>query len=121
MIRNYGERKTWSGSWRPDFIYAKPQAAKRCASGLQGGPNRPRRELLLAHPIQLTLRLLPTRDRDDFLENLPAHVRYRNAVEDHPSVDVHVALHVFVHRRVGRHLDRRRRLAAEHRAAARRE
>ena len=39
------------------------------------------------------------------------------AVEDRAAVDVHVVFHALIHRRVGRQLDRRRRLAAEHAAA----
>ena len=42
-------------------------------------------------------------------------------VENHAGVDVHVVDHVVVHRRVGGHLDRRRRFAAEDGAAPGRE
>ena len=39
------------------------------------------------------------------------------AVEDGAAIDVHVVFHPLVHRRVGRKLDRGRRLAPEHAAA----
>ena len=48
----------------------------------------------------------------------PALLHRLLAVEDGAAVDVHVVFHALVQRRVGRDLDRRRGLAAEHAAAA---
>src|SRR5262245_25663109 len=81
----------------------------------------PGRELFLAHARQLALRALARRDRDHLFEVLTADRRDRRALEDDAAVDVHVLGHMPVHQRIGRELDRRHGLAAEHRAAPGRE
>src|SRR5438874_8676560 len=89
--------------------------APRLHSISQRRPDGPRRELLLADAVDLALGLLAARNRQNLLEDPPADFLHRRPAQNHAGVDVHVVDHVFVHRRVGRHLDRRGRLAAEHR------
>src|ERR1051326_2397541 len=84
-------------------------------------PDDPGREFFFADAGELALAPLAGGDRDDLLEDLPADLGQRSALEDHPAVDVHVLRHVPVHEAVGGELDRGHGLAAEHGAAARRE
>src|SRR5262245_50999205 len=90
-------------------------------AGSQRRPDAPRGELLLAHSVQLALRLFPARYRQDFLKDLPADLLDGDALQHLARVDIHVAEHVVVERGVRRHLDRRGRLAPEHAPPAGRE
>src|SRR5439155_4241371 len=85
---------------------------------LERRTNAPRRKLLFPNAAHLSLGLLAAGDSENLLENLAAHGLDGRALQDNAGVDVHVVDHVLVHGRVGCHLDRRRRLAAEHGAAA---
>src|SRR5258708_13920472 len=76
-------------------------------------------ELVLAEAELLALGLLAASHVQDQLEDaLAAFGHALRAVDDGAAIDVHVVGHALVERRVGRELDRGRRLAAEDRAAA---
>src|SRR6185503_7691898 len=80
----------------------------------------PGRELVVAEAERLALRLLARGRLEDQLEDARADLGDALlAVDDGAAVDVHVVGHVAVEGGVGRQLQRRRRLAAEDRAAAR--
>src|SRR5258708_18330768 len=87
------------GSWmiRPDpssrSITTSRQAAVLLSLYSQRRTNAPRRELLLAHPIDLALRLLPARHLQDLLEQLPPHLLDRRSFQNNPPVDVHLIDH----------------------------
>src|SRR3984893_18730900 len=93
-------------------------ARLRLRLALHYGPDDPRSEFLFADAGELALAALAGGARDDLLEDLPADVGQRGALADHPPAEFHVLRHVPVHEAVGGELDRRHRLAAEHRAAA---
>src|SRR3954447_11787270 len=85
-----------------------------------GSPNLPGGELGDAEIGLLALGPLATRDAQDHLENpLTSLFDRLLAIEDGATVDIHVVLQPTVHRRVGRDLNRWRRLATEHAAPAR--
>src|SRR5262245_50349121 len=98
---------------------APPANISGFAARLHDGPDDPGRKFLLAHPGELTLGALPRRHRHDLLEDLPSHLGQRRALENDPTVDVHVLLHVAVHQGVGGELDGGHGLAAEDGAASR--
>src|SRR5829696_4296991 len=90
------------------------------SSGLDGRANRPGRKLGRAGIVLLALGSLPRGNLQDALEDaLPSLLHRLMAVQDSPTVDVHVLLHVLEETRVGCDLDGQRRLASEHAAAAR--
>src|ERR1700749_3149761 len=79
----------------------------------------PRRELGAAEIKALALGRLARGGLEDEVEDaLAAFLHALLAVEDGAAIDVHVVFHALVHGRVGGKLDRGRRLAAEHAAAA---
>src|SRR5882672_11722602 len=86
---------------------------------LHRGPKHPRRKLGAAEIKTLALgRLARCGLQHQLKDALAALLHGLLAVEDGAAIDVHVVFHPGVHRRVGRKLDRRRGLAAEHAAAA---
>src|SRR5690606_28491960 len=88
---------------------------------LQHRTRVPRRELLLADPLELALRLLPARDADDLLEDLLADLIDRRSVDDAACVDVHVVSQTSIKLAVRRDLETRGWLAPVDRSASRRE
>src|ERR1700692_4147523 len=83
-------------------------------------PKHPRREFRAAEVETLAFGWLSGGGLEHEIKDaLAALLHGFLAVEDGAAIDVHVVFHALVHRRVGRKLDRRRGLAAEHAAAAR--
>src|SRR5438046_2103408 len=80
-------------------------------------PQNPRREFFFPNALCLALALLAAGDRDDLLEYLLPNLLRAHPIKDNPSIDVHVAHKIVVHRRVGGDLDRGSWLEAEHGAA----
>src|SRR6186713_2536881 len=79
----------------------------------------PGRELGTAEIKTLALgRLARGRLQDQLEDALATVLDALLAFEDGAAIDIHVLFHALVHGRVGRELDRRRGLAAEHAAAA---
>src|ERR1700728_3501783 len=89
------------------------------AAALHRSPKYPGREFGAAEIEAFALGRLTGSGFQHQVENpLAALLHALLAVEDGAAIDVHVVFHALVHRRVGRKLDRGRRLAAEHTAAA---
>src|SRR5215213_6185707 len=83
--------------------------------------NGPGRKLIRASIELLALRPFARSHLQNALEDALSGLLHRLvAIHDGPAVDVHVLLHALEEVRVGRDLDRGRRLAAENAAAARR-
>src|SRR6202035_4428980 len=81
-------------------------------------PEHPGREFGAAKVKTLALGRLAGGGLEHQVENpLAALLHGLLSVEDGAAIDVHVVFHALVHRRVGRKLDRGRRLAAEYAAA----
>src|SRR4051794_39899162 len=92
---------------------------RRATTRLHRRAQHPWRELGAAEIKTLALGRLARRGLEDELENaLAALLDALLAFENGAAIDVHVLFHAPVHRRVGGELDRGRRLAAEHAAAA---
>src|SRR4051812_12303326 len=93
---------------------------RRATTRLHRRAQHPWRELGAAEIKTLALGRLSGRGLEDEIENaLAALLDALLAFEDGAAIDVHVLFHALVHGRVGRELDRRRRLAPEHAAATR--
>src|SRR6266404_5469547 len=81
-----------------------PEPSVECGS-LPSGSETPRREFLLAHPIQLTLGLFAAGHGQNLFENLLAHLFDGRPFQNHARVDVHVINHVVVQGRIRGDLD----------------
>ena len=85
-------------------------------------PQHPRRELGRAEIERLAFGPLARGDAQHQLKRAFAALLDRLvAIQHGAAIDVHVILDMSIHRRIGRQLDRGRRLAAEHRTAAEQE
>src|SRR5262249_51851335 len=106
-------------AWIASSLSLLAMTARPAAIASHRRAQYPGRELSAAEGKALALgRLAGSGFQHQVEDALAAFLHALLAVEDGAAIDVHVVFHPLVHRRVGGELDGRRRLAAEHAAAA---